>query len=385
MKKILIISPDSNHFVREYIENVLVKPDYDVTFFTISRNKADIKFYEENNIKYIGIKKDNNRTKIGNVKGYFKSYIWLINNRNQYDVIHIHFMDVRFLSFCKGLLKSTAKLVITFWGSDLLRDAVSNYKTAQAFKPWIEKASAINLMDNHSKGVFDELYSDVNTDKAIVLDFGDSLFDKIDKEVDTLGKDKAKEKYNLPIDKVIVHIGHNGSVAHQHIKLLETLNNLPQKYKDNLYLVMHFGYSIGGYGYSKEEYIDAVNKAASDTEIAYKIITDYITGKDMADFRLTADIMLYGQLTDAISASVVETVYAGGYFINPIWLDYSQFKEQGIKYAEYSEFEEIQEIIEQFLDGNRLSEKDLKLNREAIKKLKGWDFLAPKWRELYED
>ena len=294
-------------------------------------------------------------------------------------------MDVRFLSFCKGLLKSTAKLVITFWGSDLLRDAVSNYKTAQAFKPWIEKASAINLMDNHSKGVFDELYSDVNTDKAIVLDFGDSLFDKIDKEVDTLGKDKAKEKYNLPIDKVIVHIGHNGSVAHQHIKLLETLNNLPQKYKDNLYLVMHFGYSIGGYGYSKEEYIDAVNKAASDTEIAYKIITDYITGKDMADFRLTADIMLYGQLTDAISASVVETVYAGGYFINPIWLDYSQLKEQGIKYAEYSEFEEIQEIIEQFLDGNRLSEKDLKLNREAIKKLKGWDFLAPKWRELYED
>lgn len=385
MKKILIISPDSRHFVREHIENVLIGHNYSVTYFTISRNTEDISFFNENRVKYIGIKKDNDASKLANIGGYVNSFLWLLRVRNQYDVIHIHFMEARFLLFCKSLLKSRARLVITFWGSDLLRDGVSSSKISKSFRPWIEKAAAINLMEDNSKRVFDELYGDVDINKAKVLDFGDSLLDVIDREVDSLGREKAKEKYGFPKDKIIIHIGYNGSAAHQHIKLLAALIELPQEYKNRLFIVMHFGYGIGGCGYSGEEYLAAVYKVANTTGIDYKIITDYLIGTDLADFRLTADVMLYGQITDAISASVVETIYAGGLFINPKWLDYSQLKEEGIQFIEYNKFEEIQKIIEEIIDGYCLSDEQLQSNKRAIRKLKGWDILAPKWRELYED
>ncbi len=383
MIKILIISPDSQHFVREFIDNALIKEEYEITFFTIRKNPDDIEHYSEYGISNISIKrKDGNLFQ--NADSVIAGWLWLKKNANKFDIIHIHFMDARFLKFCKLLLKSHSKLIITFWGSDLLRDAANNKQTVSCFYPWLKKAYAINLMEEHSLDVFKQLFPIIDVNKVRVVDFGDSLLTLIKREESDIGRDGAKRKFSFPTDKIIVHVGHNGSAAHQHLKLLESLKPLDSEIKEKLFLVMHFGYGIGGYGYSENEYIDAVKKKATDIGIEYRLLTDYLSGAKLADFRLTADIMLYGQITDAISSSVVETVYAGGLFINPTWLDYSEFKEYGIKFLEYDKFEEIPSIVSKIVNEGTLTSKEVLSNKKNIWANKSWELLAPKWREMYD-
>ena len=384
MKNILIISPNSKHFVREYIENVLSSQDYDVTFYTIAKNKMDSGYYNEHSIKCISVKKGSDESLMGNFFHVLSSWIWLKKNKNNFDIIHVHFMDSRFLKFCRTLLRSNAKLVITFWGSDLLVNAAGDTSVVQCFCPWLDKAHAINLMEQNSAKVFNKLFPTVDTKKVKIIDFGDSLLSLIKKEDKRIGRDKAKEKYSLPLNKLVVHIGHNGSAAHQHLQLLRSIGKIAPHIKEKLYVVMHFGYGTGGNGYSRKEYIDAVKNAANSTAIEYKLLTEYLTGDDLADFRLTADVMLYGQMTDAISSSVVETVYAGGLFINPTWLDYSEFRDAGIKFIEYNTFDEIPEIITKIVNEGALTEREIAKNKKAIWVNKSWSVLADKWRKMYD-
>ena len=131
---------------------------------------------------------------------------------------------------------------------------------------------------------------------------------------------------------------------------------------------MHFGYGTGGNGYSRKEYIDAVKNAANSTAIEYKLLTEYLTGDDLADFRLTADVMLY----------------AGGLFINPTWLDYSEFRDAGIKFIEYNTFDEIPEIITKIVNEGALTEREIAKNKKAIWVNKSWSVLADKWRKMYD-
>lgn len=380
-KRILIVSPDSKHFVREYIENALLLPEYEVTFFTITQNPSDIEFYKTNDIHIKTIKRDN-KSLCSNGLYVLKAWIWLFQNVNRFDAIHIHFVDVRFLTFCRRILYSNARVVMTYWGSDILR---SSDRELTKMIPWIEKAYKINFNDSNSKEVFIRKFTNKYVEKLQIIDFGNSLLNIIDKEEKSLGKKGTKKLFGFPLDKYIIHVGYNGGDAQQHVKILDSLAKLEGEIKERIFIVIPFAYSIGGDYYSAQEYTRIVEEHADKTGIRYVICKDYLSGNRLADFRLTADVFIYGQTTDAMSATIVETVYAGGKIIKPVWLDYSELEEIGIDLCEYNDFCEIPEklinVLNDFDDKDNNSAED---DKRAITSIKSWDFLAPKWRSMYE-
>ena len=379
-QRVLIISPDSKHFVREHIENALLEPKYEVTFFTITKNPLDEEFYHSHSVVTRSVKKDN-RSLYVNGGQVLNSWLWLLKNMNSFDVIHIHFVDVRFLAFCKCILRSKAKIVMTYWGSDLLR---SSERERTKMIPWIEKAYKINFNDLNSKNYFVSKFTSKYNEKLYVIDFGNSLIEIIDEEERKIGKAEAKRKFGFPLDKLVVHIGYNGSDAQQHVEILKSFVGLSDNIKDRLYIVIPFAYGIGGDNYTAEEYTNIVSEYASKTGIQYLISKDYLHTAELADFRLTADIFVYGQTTDAMSATIVETVYAGGEFIKPAWLDYSELENVGVNLYEYKEFSEIPGIIEKLLNNHVGMASNHEKNKEAIKSIKSWEILAPQWRSMYE-
>ena len=119
----------------------------------------------------------------------------------------------------------------------------------------------------------------------------------------------------------------------------------------------------------------------------YIFIDKYLQGEELAMFRRTCDIFLYGQKTDARSASPLEYIYAGAKFICPKWLadNYKLLDEAGIRYYIYDDFEHLPNAVETCvkemnMSTERISAKSKKRIHDEI----SWDSLAEKWRRLYE-
>lgn len=383
MKKILVISPDNRHFVKQYIQNVLLKPEVQITFLTTVKNEEEASFFEKNNIRYIGMKKNNSRSLIYNMPSIIYTVIWIVLNRNCFDDIHFHYIDERILKVCEPFISCKSKLIFSFWGGDLLRN-LRKSSSIKYLKKWLNHVQEVTVMDHHSKLVFNELFGGGYEKKLRVLDFGNSMIDLIDVEEHLIGKEKAKQLFGLPKGKTVVHIGYNGAIEQQHIQLINALDGLNSRQKEKMLIVLHYGYGIGGEGVSEGEYIERTKEILERVGIDYKIIYDYLSGDKLAAFRLTCDIFLYGQLTDAVSASVIESIYAGALFINPSWLDYSSFRENGAFFVEYNNFKEIAQLISEHMTKGLLSDYEIIKNRAAIRSIKSWEQLAPKWLSLYQ-
>ena len=116
------------------------------------------------------------------------------------------------------------------------------------------------------------------------------------------------------------------------------------------------------------------------------IVEEYLQDDDLAMFRSTCDIFLYGQKTDARSASPLEYIYAGARFICPVWLkeNYEELKLEENVLFEYTDFDDLPETFGRCLtrcfETDTISAESKKAIRDAI----SWESLAPKWRSLYE-
>ena len=104
---------------------------------------------------------------------------------------------------------------------------------------------------------------------------------------------------------------------------------------------------------------------------------------EVAILRLSTDIFLYGQTTDAISASAMEYLYAGTVLIKPKWLDYSELSEA--VYYEYGRFEDIPSTLETVLEDRERVFSRPAQNRKQFRAARTWEVLASKWEKLYKE
>ena len=71
-------------------------------------------------------------------------------------------------------------------------------------------------------------------------------------------------------------------------------------------------------------------QALNNCLIPYVVLDDYFLDDDLALLRLATDIFLHMPESDALSAALTETAYAGGVTITGDWLPYSPFKKAGM-------------------------------------------------------
>ena len=72
----------------------------------------------------------------------------------------------------------------------------------------------------------------------------------------------------------------------------------------------------GGWKIYEKEIKDLLNISGID----YIFVNDFFSGEKLAMFRMTCDIFVYAQTTDAMSDSSIEYAYAGSLFLCPEWL-----------------------------------------------------------------
>lgn len=111
-------------------------------------------------------------------------------------------------------------------------------------------------------------------------------------------------------------------------------------------------------------------------------------GEELAMFRRTCDLFLYGQKTDARSESPLEYVYGGAEFICPEWLagHYGILDQAKARYYVYEDFDNLSDSIRRcFENVDVYGESISEWGRQIIRSEISWDSVRGEWRSLYAD
>ncbi len=375
-KSILLVSLNSFHFIQEYIANVLDCSAFDIQFLTFKANLNE-EIWKEKKVTVHTLKKDGEKK----LKIILMLPFRLLKIRREIkhvDIIHYHYIDYKFTHLVNFFIRNIAtKTILSFWGSDLLRQSK---RTVLSYTKLFRRASKINVMNIEMFNKFQEYTNNMYTNKLVPLDFGDSTLDFILDAEKSNNKNDWKIQYSVPDGKICVHLGYNGIPSQQHIKLLECLVKCVDSVKNQIHIIVPFSY-----GCFDDNYRNQVKKSLESSGISFYMNERFLSQKEIAEFRLTADIFLYGQTTDAVSASMIEYLASGTTVIKPSWLVYSELTDNGITMLEYKDFMELTSFFENSILNKSYKNIDTQKNRSIVLNLKSWNVLKDKWLEMYYD
>lgn len=377
MYNIFVIGNANSIWTREYIRNIHVNGE----------NNIYISAYEslspqaEDELKEMGVKAvrlySSNKL-VDKIKKTIK-LCWFCMFK--YKKLNIDFIDIQSpphtvqakLLFL-FLKKTIANVEISFWGSDILR---INKEDAERIRPLLSIAQYINVCTDEMLQKFHYFYGNMFDNKLKSAKYGSPAFSEIKKLAENGSVDRCKKQFGLDEKKLVVAVGHNGNEEQQHIAVLEQLKSLDETIKDKIQLIIHLGYGTLG------NYMNEVENAAIDSGISFVILDKLLDLKKIAALRVATDIIIHAQTTDALSGSIRECLYAGAILMNPSWITYKEFDENGVQYIRYDDINDISSHLVKIVKGD--INIDVKKNTEIMENCFSWDSVRKEWLRIFHE
>lgn len=234
-------------------------------------------------------------------------------------IINIQFVSFQYIFLLPFLKKYFSKIVLTVWGSDLLR--IRNIESL-LLKPLYNNCDVITVETEDIKKLLLEKFGKKIEKKITYARFGLSILDHI-AQVTEKDINNFINKYNIDINKRIVVIGYNRIRQQNHIKVIQSIidNNISKK---EIFIIVPWTYGITDSNYRDE--IEYLLKNRYD----YIFLDDFLLNEETACLRKITDILIQVQTTDSLSGTMLETLYAGKTVITGKWLPYDEIIRKGI-------------------------------------------------------
>ena len=307
-----------------------------------------------------------------------KSFFIQNNNFKSYDTFHFHFMQYSYLREL-FLVPKNKKIVCTFWGSDLLRtnDILNFYFVKKALnKATIITCQSIELreiiLSKYGRNLYDKIQInifpvDVNIYNQMNLNYKNSEIIQ-----------SFKNKFDYSQDKINVLIGHSGSTSNNHLKIINSIQNL--KNKSKIHLIVNLNYAITQT--EKTLYKKELNEMLLKLDCSYIILENFFVNEELAVSRLASDVFIHTPVSDALSGTMLELLYASNIVITGSWLPYKTFRSANLKYYEINEFDEINTTLDTILENFEFEKKQASLNKQAIEKYFFSEKIIKKWSDI---
>lgn len=380
--KILLLGCIYSTWTQHFVEDFLLKNNHEVWILNKSTGKEHkqyIDFYKKKNVHFIDCPKiviDMYDGKIaGNcMKNLYACFLQIMTivKSGHYDLIHLHYVDFPDLIYgviLKYIMRE--KLVLSYWGSDLLR---TEDKTLSFMGKFARFADFITFDNKDLEIKFKTKYKWAQKVSSETILFGLSILDKINKKCKSELPINIRKHWRIPEDKIVIAVGYNGIPQQQHIAVLRVIDKLDEEYKKKIFLLLQMTYG-GTRAYRKQ-----VITEAKKTGCQYMEIQKFLTDDEIADLRIMTDIYINAQKTDAFSGSVCENLFSGTLLINAKWLCYQEFKEHDFKYLEFQNINEINQLVKKAFE----QKFDVSENKKLIWKLRSWKYCSLKWEKMYQ-
>ncbi|SKA86236.1 Glycosyl transferase 4-like [Caloramator quimbayensis] len=355
---ILIIRSLYSVYITEYIKKIYAYLNYIPDLMTFDEKYYDLK--SEGIINNLLVINDENE------------FLNALNNINYYDIIHIHYVTPLFAKYSKQIKKKCEKLVVTIWGSDYYR---SDYEIRRIQKELYDEADLITFDNEETMKDFINFYGDHLKNKTTVNRFGLTALEHID-EIDNYDKKILKKQFGIPEDYIVITCGYNATKAHNHIKIIQELNNVKNKLHNNIFLLFPMTYG------KEQAYILEVKQLLDRSGFKFKIIEDFMNFKEVAIYTKLTDIMIQLQTTDTLSASMQEHLYSGNIVITGEWLPYKILEDKDIFFIKVKEINELGEKLVEIINNLDYYKEKCK-NKEKIKEISAWDKTIYNWYFSY--
>lgn len=371
MKKVLVLGDANSFWTKRVIENVMIPNGMSVTLIT-STNFVFKDYYCTNKINVISTMSKNGLFAKFKIFRKIKSVIKFIFYYLFYkrDITHVHFgfySTLRMIS----LLPKKYKLVITYWGSDLLRIPEQNLlKTKRA----VDKADFISVGSEELLEKLEATYGKRILNKVQLIRMGISSIPAIESQINNRSAIK-KEILGKYADRVAVMVGYNAAPNQQHIDVIKAIDLLDDSVKNKIVLLLPITYLR-----NNKEYLEKLEGELNRSSLNSVVFEKFMDEDEMAKLCLSVDLYINAQTTDAISATMLELICAGAKVINGNWLSYAFLDKNGIEYDTFDTFADLSSIIEKYISYDM---SFAKTNRSIIKNEFSWTEIKRKWDKIY--
>lgn len=313
--------------IREVVSHLKEKnPLVDITILTnkpddykdLVDKLAEICFYDVSSVDWIKFRDLRVfATKYKQIR-FFSKY----SKDRRYDIINIHFAN-RYMSFVYKYLRAMSdNIVITPWGSDLLRRPKENLDQLSIL---YKKADYITLPANSAWPIAKIVLDDFKIDpKKLVGSFwGSDLVDFAIKKGNTISQEDAKERFGLS-DQYVITCGYNPQKAQQHKTIIEAIDQKRKQLPDNLTLLFPSNY--GGNLKILKEYVDEIKEDCKKRNLHAVFITEYLSVEDLYKLRKATDMFIHVQTSDAGARSVYEYILCNKKIVQGSWMNYVELE-----------------------------------------------------------
>lgn len=299
----------------------------------------------------------------------YKYKLYWTKEIRHYDLIHHQALFDPKIELMDVAKSESKKIMISFWGSDLLNTKANNIIERQRIA--LSMADVVTTQTNEMRDVVNQKFGENIAKKTSSV-----LFGIPDKELNTILSFKKNKE--ITIKEFIIQVGYNSSPAQNHVKILQSLSELSSELKTKISLVIPMGY-----GNRDEKYIAEVKLLALKYFKKVEVNTSYLTRSEYLEKFSKVDIYLNLPETDAGNSTIYEALLLGSNIIVGSWLPYSEFKKNGIELNTVTEFSEIASSITKTLSLN----SDRKINEYADKtyQMIAYSRTSVKWNEIYKN
>lgn len=379
---IFLIGDFNSIYMYEYVKSVLLDENMDYNYFCFHDSPTQInenyrRVYESNNIVLFNI-----QTKWKIVYRFDKflklyrkykfrkilSSLKVINN------LHLHFVKLEYFEIIQKYRKNIDNLILTFWGSDLLR--LKADKEDQMYR-FLRLADHIVVGPLNMERVFEKKFGDEFKNKLAYAIFGTPVLKNIKKVKNEKKREGILEKFQLPVDKHIITCGYNGKCTQQHNLIIEAICSCNKSIKDKIFVILP-----AGYGYQKT-YFDNIENMLMEARVNYIVDNSFYGIEDISELRVASDIFIHAQITDGFSSSVVEYLYADNVLINGDWIDYPILEKNNVYYLKFSSIKDLSKKIEYVVNNIEIEREKVRKTNGILYKIRSWDFVKKSWQELY--
>jgi len=380
--KVLLHGCTYSTWTISFIENFLLKSGHEVWIVKRSNKSEYLNFFEKEGIHLIPCGQCvadfyDGKMKAGAIRNLYIHLLQIIAiiKAGKFDIINLHYVgyvDVLTVSFLKAVLKS--KLILSYWGSDLLR---TKGKVLRLIGPFVKKADFITFDNDDLKDKFKATYKWADNTKSETVLLGTPILDIICEKREKKPLSRIKQEWEITEGKTIVAIGYSGIPQHQHLEVVDSISKLSSDIKEKIFMIFQMTY--GG----TEEYRKRVIEKAESSGCEYRVLTEFMSDEEVSDLRILTDIFVNAQVTDALSGSVCENLFAETVLINAEWLRYREFEENDFRYLEFKEINEVGKLVEDII--LKKTKLDCSVNQELILNLRAWKGCKPKWDKVYDE
>jgi hypothetical protein len=267
-------------------------------------------------------------------------------------------------------------VMLTFWGSDLLRAAgVREY--AAHFRV-CQRADIITVRSVEMREILLAKFGRDLSPKVRIAKLGSNTLALID-SVDEMGSTAEwRRKFGWPYEKYVIAIGHNGVVENQHLEVLRALSTLDDVTRCHTTFVIPFAY--GG----NADYKAALRRAAVEANLDLQIMDSFLSQEDTAGMRLAVDGLIHVPISDALSATMCETLYAGKPVITGVWLPYGELRRRMVPLHEVRSISEVPEALTLILGDLEAEKRKLEGTRARILEILDWEQVVHGWLKAYD-